>query len=342
MFDFKRNNKVIIVAEISANHGQDFRKAVSLIREAKKCGADAVKFQLYTPDTITLNSDNKYFRIRHSKWQGQTLYQLYQKAYTPWRWFKKLKKVSDDLGIEFFATAFDRDSVDLLEGLNVKVHKTASFELVDLPLIEYMAKTQKPLIMSTGMADLKEIKEAFVTAQKGGASTVTLLKCVTSYPADPKTMNLMTIADMRKRFKCPVGLSDHTLGIAVACAAAALGAVMVEKHFTDSRNRKTPDSFFSIEPDELKELVHNVRIIEEAMGKPSYELGDDQRRNRAYRRSLFVAQDIKKGDRFSEENVRSVRPAQGLEPKYSKEVFGKKAKKDIKKGTPLKWELVLK
>lgn len=340
MFHFKNNKKTVIVAEISANHGQDFKKAVALIKQARKCGADAVKFQAYTPETITLNSDTKYFRINHSKWKGQTLYQLYQKAYTPWRWFKDLKKVSDDLGLEFFATAFDKSSVDLLEDLDVKVHKTASFELVDLPLIEYMAQTKKPVILSTGMATREEIGEAYRAAKKGGAPTVTLLKCVTSYPADPKTMNLRTIPDMRKRFKCPVGLSDHTAGTAVACAAVALGAVMVEKHFTDSRRRKTPDSFFSMEPEEFKGLVDNIRIIEQALGEVSYDVGRDQKKNRDYRRSLFVSEDIRKGEPLTEENVRSVRPAQGLAPKYLKNVLGKKATKDLKKGTPLKREWI--
>jgi len=340
MGDFTKNKKVFVIAEISANHGQDFKQAVSLIKEAKKCGADAVKFQAYTPDTLTMNADNKYFRIKHPQWGGQTLYQLYQKAYTPWSWFKRLKKVSDDLGILFFATAFDKTSVDFLEELSVGVHKIASCELVDLPLIEYMAKTNKPLILSTGMANCSEIREAVNSAKRSGISELTLLKCVSSYPADPREMNLKTITDMKKRFNCPVGLSDHTLGIAASLAAVSLDAVMIEKHFTLSRRKKTADSFFSIEPKELKELVGNIRLIEAALGEPSYELTKSQEKSRNFRRSLFVVEDIKRGEKFTFNNVRSIRPAQGLRPKYMKNVIGKKAKQTIKRGTPLKWELI--
>ena len=238
--------KCFIVAEVSSNHGQNFNRAVSLIKKAKECGADAVKFQAYTADTLTVDADNKYFKIKHPKWGGQTLYQLYKKAYTPWKWFKKLKKIADDLDILFFATAFDKTAVDFLQDLHVPIHKISSFELVDLPLIEYVAKTKKPLILSTGMSSPSEIKEAIAAAKKGGAKDIILLKCVSSYPADPKQMNLKTILDMEKKFKVPVGLSDHTMGIAVSIAAVALGVCMIEKHFTLSRKIKTPDSFFSL------------------------------------------------------------------------------------------------
>ncbi len=340
MFHFSKNKKVIVVAEISANHGQHFEQAVALIREAKKCGADAVKFQAYTPDSITVNVDNKYFRIQHPEWGGQTLYRLYQKAYTPLHWFKKLKRIADNEGVGFFATAFDKASVDLLEGLAVEVHKIASFELVDLPLIEYAAGTGKPLIISTGMASLSEIKEAVDTARRGGAAEVTLLRCVSSYPADPRDMNLRTIPDLQKRFGCCVGLSDHTLGIGVALTSVALGAVMIEKHFISSRRRKTPDSFFSIEPAELKELVKGVRLAEEALGEPRYTLTPGEKKSTAFRRSLFVVEDIPQGGLLTEENVRSVRPAQGLKPKYFKDVLGRRAEKTIRKGTPLRWDLI--
>jgi len=331
---------VFIAAEISANHGQDLKRAIKMIRIAKACGADAVKFQTYTPDTLTLDVRNRYFMIKHPKWGGQTLYQLYQKAYTPWSWFKRLKKEADSIGIAFFSTAFDKTSVDFLEDLGVFCHKIASFELVDLPLIEYAAKTKKPLILSTGMATLQEIREAVATARKAGTRDITLLKCVSSYPANPSEMNLKTIPDIEKRFGLPVGLSDHTMGTGVATAAVALGATFIEKHFTLSRKIKTPDSFFSLEPHELKELAANVRMVEAALGKVHYGLTPDQKKSRIFRRSLFVADDIEKGDKFTEKNVRSIRPANGLKPKYLRSILGKNAKRDLKKGTPLSFHVI--
>ena len=330
-----RNQSIFIVAEISANHGQNFNRAVTLIEKAKECGADAVKFQVYTPDILTIDVDNKYFRIKHPKWGGQTLYQLYKKAYTPWHWFKKLKKVSDDLGLLFFATAFDKTGVDMLEELNVFIHKIASFELIDLPLIEYAAKTKKPLIISTGMGTLSEIKEAVITARSAGAKNIILLKCVSNYPAKAENMNLRTIPYMKKLFGCSVGLSDHTLESGVSLAAVTLGACLIEKHFTLLRTDKTPDAFFSIEPEELKLLVRNIRIVEKAIGKIHCGVTADEKRNRVFRRSLFAVKDIKKGEMFSEENIRSIRPGYGLKPKYLYEILGKKAKKNIKKGIPL-------
>ena len=342
MFNFSNLKRVIIVAEISANHGQDFKRAVSLIKEAKRCGADAVKFQAYTPDTLTIDVDNKYFRIRHPEWGGQTLYRLFKKASTPWSWFKRLKKIADDLGIAFFVSAFDKTAVDFLEELNVGVHKIASLALIDLPLIEYVAKTKKPLILSTGLADLEEIREAITVAKHGGTSEIALLKCISSYPTNPREMNLRAIADMKKRFGCPIGLSDHTLGIGVSLAGTTLGAIMIEKHFTLSRKRKTPDSFFSIEPDELKNLVDNIRVIEKALGDSTYKLTRSQKKNLIFRRSLFAVEDMKKGERLTEENVRSIQPAQGLKPKHLKDIMGKKAKRPIKRGTPLRWGVISK
>jgi len=329
-----------IIAEISANHGQDFNRAALLIKKAKEAGADAVKFQTYTADTITIDSNKRYFAVKHPKWGGQTLYQLYQKAYTPWEWFGRLKKIADEKGIIFFSTAFDKTAVDFLEDMDVPFHKIASFELVDIPLIEYMAKTKKPLIMSTGMATESEMKEAVKAARSAGAKDIILLKCVSNYPAKPEEMNIKTIPDMRKRFQCPIGLSDHTLGIGVSVAAVSLGAQVVEKHFTLSRTLETPDSFFSIEPHELKTLVENIRITEKAMGRVHYGPSGREKKSRVFRRSLFTTKDTKKGDIFSEENVRSIRPAAGLMPKYLNSVIGKKAKKDIKKGTPLNWDLI--
>ena len=331
---------VFVIAEVSANHGQDFNRAVDMIKTIKECGADAVKFQAYTPDTMTINVDNEYFRVDHPKWGGQTLYELYKKAYTPWKWFPDLKKMADDLGLIFLCTAFDRSSVDMLEELDVCVHKIASFELVDLPLIEYVAKTGKPLIISTGMGSLEETQDAVDTARGAGAKEVVLLKCVSGYPADPVEMNLNTIPDMREKFDCPVGLSDHSLGIGVAISSVALGPCIVEKHFTLSRSVQTPDSFFSIEPDELKELVDNIRIAEKALGKIHYGLTDEEKSSKIFRRSLFVVKDVKAGEKVTNENIRSIRPGFGLPAKYIKKVIGRLFKKDLSKGTPLSWDLV--
>ncbi len=331
----RRKRQVFIVAEISANHGQNLNRALAMIKSAKEAGADAVKFQTYTPDTLTIDSDKKYFKIKHPKWGGQTLYQLYKKAYTPWRWLKRLKKVADDLEIIFFSTAFDKSAVDLLETIGVPMHKIASFELVDLALVEYAARTKKPLILSTGMATIHEIRDALTVARNSGAKDITLLKCTSSYPARPEEMNLKTIPHMRDLFNCPIGLSDHALGIGTSIAAVCLGADMVEKHFTLSRKLETPDSFFSIEPQELKELVKNVRIIEKSLGRVRYGLTKDEEKNKIFRRSLFAVKDIKKGEPFTEDNTRSIRPGYGLSPKYLKRVLGKKAKRNLKRGTPL-------
>ena len=325
-----------VVAEVSANHGQDLVRAIAMIKRAKECGADAVKFQAYTPDTMTIKCDNKYFRIKHPKWGGQTLYQLYEKAYTPWKWFKKLKKAADDAGIIFFATAFDRRSVDFLEELNVPFHKIASFEIVDLPLIEYAAKTWKPVILSTGMASLPEIKDAVKTAKDSGARDIALLKCVSSYPAVPKEMNLRTIADMRDVFKMPIGISDHTLDIGVSVAAVCFGASIIEKHFTLERKFKTPDSFFSTEPHELKELIKNIRVVESSLGNISYGLTSGEKKSLIFRRSIFAVKDIKKGDLFTLDNVRSIRPSVGIKPVYLKTMIDKKARRSIRMGEPIR------
>ncbi len=329
-----------VIAELSANHLKKFDLAIRAIEAAKKAGADAIKLQTYTPDTITIDADNRYFKLNHPKWGGQTLYQLYGKAYTPWNWFKRLKKAADNLGILFFSTAFDKTAVDFLEEIGVLLHKVSSFELVDLPLIEYMAKTKKPLIISTGMATVPEINDAVKTAQKGGVKDLILLKCVSSYPAKPEEMNLMTIPHMKEKFKCVIGLSDHTLGIGTSIAAVSLGAKVIEKHFTLSRKLKTPDSFFSIEPRELEQLVSEVKIAEKSLGKIHYGLTNEEKSNRVFRRSLFVIKDVKKGEVFNEGNVRSIRPGYGLPPKKLKWIFGKRAKRNILKGTPLKRSLI--
>ena len=333
-------NKCFIIAEISANHAQNFKRAVALMKKVKAIGTDAVKFQTYTPETMTIDIKTKPFMIKHPKWGGQSLYDLYKTAHTPWSWFKRLKKIADDMGLMIFSTAFDKTSVDFLEDLNVPVHKIASFELTDLPLIEYIAKTKKPLIISTGMSTVAEIKEALQTARRAGAKEIVLLKCVSKYPADPDEMNFLTIPDMQKKFGVPIGLSDHTLGIGVSVAAVALGACVIEKHIISSRTLKTPDNFFSMEPDEFKLLIENVRLAEMARGKVHYGLTEKEKGNRVFRRSLFIVKDINKGEVLTEDHIRSIRPAYGLAPKYLSKVLGRPVKRSLKRGTPFQLEFV--
>ncbi|MGQ9711973.1 MAG: pseudaminic acid synthase [Desulfotomaculales bacterium] len=332
---------VYIVAEISANHNQKFDQAIELIKVAKEAGADAVKFQTYTPDTMTIKSDRPEFRIGGGTlWDGQTLYDLYTEAYTPWEWQPKLKEVAESLGLDFFSTAFDPSAVNFLEEIGVPVHKLASFEIVDIPLIEKMASTGKPLIISTGMATLGEIEEAVRVARNTGAAQIALLKCTSAYPALPEEMNLYTIPHMAEAFGIPVGVSDHTLGIAVPVAAVALGACIVEKHLTLSRNIPGSDSAFSLEPHEFKAMVEAIRIAEKALGKVHYGVSEREAKSRVFRRSLFVVKDVKAGEVFTEENIRSIRPGHGLHPRYLKGVLGRRATRDIPAGTPLAWDMV--
>lgn len=333
-------NPVYIVAEMSANHGQSYDEAVKIIKASKEAGADAIKLQTYTPDTITINCDNEYFRIKGTIWEGKNLYQLYGEAYTPWEWQPKLKKIANDLGMDLFSTPFDNTAVDFLEKMNVPAYKIASFELVDIPLIQQVAKTGKPIIMSTGMASLAEIEEAVTAARESGCEELALLKCTSGYPADPAEMNLRTIPHMAQAFNLPVGLSDHTLGIAVPVAAVALGACIVEKHFTLSRAVSGPDSAFSLEPPEFKAMVEAIRTIEKALGDVNYKVTEKEAASRIFRRSLFVVKDMKAGDRFTEENVRSIRPAYGLRPKSLTDVIGKYSSQDIASGTPLSSALI--
>lgn len=330
-----------IIAEMSANHNRDFDQAVRILHAAKEAGADAVKLQTYTPDTLTIPSDKEYFRIGGGTlWDGRTLYDLYSEAYMPWEWQPKLKKIADEIGIDLFSTAFDPTAVDFLEEMGVPVHKVASFEIVDIPLIEKMARTGKPLIISTGMATLGEIEEAVQAARNAGATQIALLKCTSAYPAPPKEMNLRTIPHMAETFHVPVGLSDHTLGIAVPVAAVALGACIVEKHFTLSRGIPGPDSAFSLEPHEFKTMVEAIRVAEKAVGEVRYGVSEREAHSRVFRRSLFVVKDMKTGEMFTEENVRSIRPGYGLPSRYLKDVLGRQAAKDIERGTPLNWDFV--
>lgn len=330
-----------IVAELSANHHQSFDQAVQLVHAAKQAGADAVKLQTYTADTLTLQSEREYFRVGGGTlWDGRTLYDLYQEAHTPWEWQPKLLEIANELGMDLFSSPFDLSAVDFLEAMEVPAYKIASFELVDLPLIRYVARTGKPLIMSTGMASLAEIAEAVEAARTAGASQVALLKCNSGYPAPPEEMNLNTIPHLSQAFGLTVGLSDHTLGIAVAVAAVALGARIIEKHFTLSRELKGPDSAFSLEPGEFRSMVESVRLAEKALGRVNYALTGGEAASRAFRRSLFVVQDVRAGEVFGADNIRSIRPGNGLAPKYLEQVLGRRATRPIERGEPLSWDMI--
>lgn len=329
-----------IVAEMSANHNQDYRQAVRLVEAAKEAGADAIKLQTYTPDTMTIKCDNEFFKIKGTPWDGYTLYDLYSEAYTPWEWQPKLKEVADELGLDFFSTPFDATAVDFLEEMEVVAYKVASFELVDVPLLTAIARTGKPVILSTGMATLAEIEEAIQAARSAGATQIALLKCTSAYPAPPEEMNLRTIPHMQGAFGVPVGLSDHTLGIAVPVAAVALGACIVEKHFTLSRAIPGPDSAFSLEPHEFKVMVEAIRVAEKALGEVHYGVGEREAKSRVFRRSLFVVKDVQAGEVFTEENLRSIRPGHGLHPRHLREILGRRANRNIQRGTPLTLDMV--
>lgn len=330
-----------VIAELSANHGQDFDQAVRIVRAMAASGADAVKVQTYTADTLTIPCDSEFFRIGGGTlWDGRTLHDLYQEAFMPWDWQPKLQAVANELGLDFFSTPFDASAVDFLEAMNVPCHKVASFELVDLPLLRKIASTHKPVIASTGMATQDEIAEAVKTLRDGGCTQLALLKCTSAYPALPEEMHLRTIADMAARFGVPVGLSDHTMGYTVPVAAVALGACIVEKHFTLSRATPGPDSTFSLEPDEFKAMVAAIRTTEKALGRVNYEVSANEAKSRQFRRSLFVVADVKAGEPFTAQNIRSIRPGPGLHTRHLEEVVGRKATRDVQRGTPLNWELI--
>ncbi|MHA2359341.1 MAG: pseudaminic acid synthase [Candidatus Thorarchaeota archaeon] len=333
-------NPVFIVAEISANHLHNYELAIKIIDAARDAGADAIKLQTYTADTITLNCDTEHFKLHDTIWEGKTLYQLYEEAYTPWEWQPKLKEYAEGLGLICFSSPFDKTAVDFLEDLNVPAYKIASFEITDIPLIRYVASKKKPVIISTGIAETSDIEEAIRACKIEGNNEIILLKCTSAYPTPLGDVNLRTIPDISKRFDTLVGLSDHTLGISVAVAAVALGACIVEKHLTMNRASGGPDAKFSLEPDEFEHMVKTIREVEEALGRVSYTLTDKMKRSREFSRSLFVSKDIKEGETLTVENVRSVRPGYGLHPRFLEKVLGKKAKKDIAKGTPLEWDLI--
>jgi pseudaminic acid synthase len=329
-----------IVAELSANHNHDIETAKKTIYAAGQAGADAVKLQTYTADTLTIDSAKDYFKIKGGLWNGKSLYELYQEAHTPWEWHGELFDYAHSLGLEIFSTPFDRTSVDFLEKLEVPIYKIASFEIQDIPLIEYVALKGKPMIMSTGIATLEDVELALSTCRKAGNDQITLLKCTSAYPAPLEEANLLTIPDMREKFGIEVGLSDHTIGSSSAIAAVALGANIVEKHFILDRKQGGPDSSFSIEPAEFKEMVQSIREVEQALGTVSYELSEKVKQNKIFARSLFVVKDVKAGDTISQKNVRSIRPGYGLHPKYYTTIMGKQFIKDVEMGTPLDWIMI--
>ena len=333
--------KTFIIAELSANHNGSLDLAVKTIEAAARAGADAVKLQTYRADTITLNSDDENFIIKGgSLWDGLTYYQLYDKAYTPWQWHKTLKETADRLGLILFSSPFDKTAVDFLEDLNVPAYKIASFEINDLPLIEYAAKKNKPVIISTGVADFNEIEDAVNVCRNAGNNDIILLKCTSSYPAPIEEANLLMIKKMSEDFNCITGLSDHTLSNITAVTSVALGAKIIEKHFILDKSINSPDSAFSLDEKEFKQLVDDIRTVEKALGKIDYKISQAGQKNRHFMRSLYVIKDIKKGDIFTSENIGSYRPNLGISPKYYNEILGRKAVKDIKANTPLKRELI--
>lgn len=344
--DFKINcdqsDQVFVIAEMSANHNHRLDVAIETVKAAKAAGADAIKLQTYTADTLTLNSDNPYFQIKQDTlWDGTTLYKLYQDAYTPWEWQPELKRIAEEEGLVCFSSPFDKTSTDFLEAMHVPAYKIASFEITDIPLIEYVASKGKPVIMSTGIATYQEIEDAVAACRKMGNNDIALLKCTSSYPAPIEMANLRTIPDLKKRFCVPIGLSDHTMSSSVAIASVALGARIIEKHFILDRNIGGPDAAFSMNKEEFRGMVQSIREVEKALGQPTYELSDAVKKNRKFSRSLFVALDMCAGDVITEQNVRSVRPSDGLLPKFLPDLLGRKVKCDIKMGEPFKIDFLM-
>lgn len=336
-----RNSPVFIVAEISANHNQDYNRALEIIHAAREAGADAVKLQTYTPDSITLDCDDECFQINEGTiWDGTTLYKLYSEAFTPWEWQPRLKEEAKKLGLECFSSPFDLTSVDFLEEMDVPAYKIASYEINDIPLIRKIARLHKPMIFATGIAYPEDIRRALDVCVQEGCEDVILLKCTSSYPTPYEAVNLNVIPTLAKTYDCLTGISDHTMGTIVSAGAIPLGAKMVEKHLTLRRADGGPDGAFSMEPEEFRQMVQQIRILEKALGSSEYVLTDTQKLEHEGSRSLFVVKDIEKGDLLSPENIRSIRPGNGLHTMYYEEVLGKRAKDFLKKGTPLAWELI--
>lgn len=332
---YSKLNKTYIIAEMSANHAGSKDRAIEIIHAAKDAGADCIKIQTYTPDTMTIDCDNEYFQIEKGTWSGENLYKLYQKAYTPWEWQADLKTVAEKVGIDFLSTPFDKTSVDFLEELGIEFYKIASFELVDLPLLRYVASKGKPIIMSTGMSTLPQICEAVETIRQNGNTQLVLLRCASAYPAITDEMNLKTIPHMSEMFHVPVGLSDHSMGSVGAVTAVALGAKVIEKHFCLDRSIENPDASFSMEPEEFKQMVRDIRQAETAIGDVSYGITKQEETNVVFKRSIFCVKDIKEGELFTEENIRVIRPGYGLEPKYYDKIIGMRSTCDISRGTPI-------
>ena len=336
------NHPPFIVAEMSGNHNQSLERALKIVETAAKAGVHAVKLQTYTAGTMTLDIEEGEFYIDEpgNLWQGQSLYKLYQKAYTPWEWHKPIFDKCKELGLICFSTPFDETAVDFLESLDVPCYKIAAFENTDIPLIRKIAKTKKPMIISTGMATVAELDETVRAAREEGCDDIILLKCTSTYPALPENSNLRTIPHMRELFKCQVGLSDHTLGIGVAVAAVAFGAVLIEKHFTLSRAEGGVDAAFSMEPEEMRALVLETERAWQALGEVKYGYVEAEKNSVKSRRSLYVVKDMKAGEAFTKENLKTIRPGLGLPPKYYDILLGKKVKRDVKKGTPVSWDLI--
>ena len=332
---FKNLSRPYIIAEISGNHNGSIDRAKELVKLAKENGADCVKIQTYTPDTMTIKSNKDDFLIKGGLWDGYNLWDLYDWAQTPFEWQKELFEYANSIGITMISTPFDESAVDLLESLSCPFYKVASFELTDLPLIKYIAQTKKPIILSTGMANEKEIKEAIETIIQYGSGDFILLHCVSGYPTPVEEINLDTISLLKKKFKCEIGLSDHTLGNTSAILSIALGAKVIEKHFTFDRSEGGPDAEFSMEPHELKDLSENISLAHKAIGVGSFEMKSAEESNIKFRRSIYVVNDIKKGDVFTKENIRRIRPGYGLEPKDYEKIIGLKAKRDLEEGNPL-------
>jgi len=336
---FKENNRTFVIAELSANHGNDINIVRKTIKAAKRTGADAIKIQTYTADTITIDSKKKYFKINQGTyWDGQYLYDLYKTASLPWEWHEEIFKVAKEEGILCFSSPFDSTAVDLLESLNNPIYKIASFEITDIPLIEYVARKGKPIIISTGIADIADIELAIETCLKVGNNDITILKCTSAYPADPTDANLLTIPDIKSRFGVKVGLSDHTMGIEGPIVAIALGATVIEKHFILDKNIGGPDAHFSLDEKEFTEMVKALRVAESMMGKVDYEMTEKKKKSRQFSRSLFIVKDVKVGEKITRENVRSIRPGFGMHPKFLNDLLGREFKEDFEKGTPMAFE----
>jgi pseudaminic acid synthase len=335
-----KDQPAYIIAEMSANHAGSKERALEIIRAAKDAGVDCVKVQTYTPETMTLDSDKKWFKIDKGTWEGENLYSLYQKAYTPWEWQEELKNEAERIGIDFFSTPYENTAVDFLEDLGVEFYKVASFSITNLPFLKYLAKKDKPIIMSTGMATLAEIDEAVRTVREAGNEQLALLNCSSAYPSIADDMNLKNIKNLEETFGVPVGLSDHSLGSVAAVTSIAMGAKIIEKHFCISREIENPDSSFSMEPDEFKKMVDDIRAAERAIGKIDYSISEKEKNSRIFRRSIFAVEDIKAGEKLTEENIKIIRPGFGLKPKHWDNVLKTKAIKDIEKGTPLSFNLI--